>query len=154
MTIDERLQQLNIVLPPPNQPAAMYKPGVLAGGFLFTAGQTPKVDGKLKYKGKLGKNLTVEEGYQAAKLCCLSALAIIKATVGSLDKVEKIVKVTGFVNSQPDFLLQSKVIDGTSELLCQVFGEDIGSHARSAVGTSVLPGDAACEVELIVKIKD
>lgn len=153
MNIEERLNELNIVLPPPNPPAAMYNPGVLVDGFLFTAGQTPKVDGKLQYKGKVGQDLTVEDAQKAARLCCLSALAIIKATVGSLDKVEKIVKVTGFVSSGLDFYEQPKVLNGASELLYELFGQEIGAHARSAVGSSALPGNAACEVELVVKIK-
>ena len=152
MSIDDRLKELGITLPPANPPAAIYHPGVLAGKFIFTAGQTPKVNGVLQYKGKLGKDVTLEEGKKAARLCCLSCLAIIKSLAGGLDNVETIVKMTGFVNSDPSFTQQSKVIDGASELLYDIFG-DIGAHARSAVGCSVLPNDAACEIELIVKMK-
>lgn len=152
MKIAERLKELGIQLPKANPPAAVYHPGVKAGEFVFTAGQTPKVDGVLQYKGKLGQEYTVEEGRTAARLSCLSCLAIIADVAGDLDQVERIVKVTGFVNSTPEFTEQSKVIDGASTLLYDVFGE-AGAHARSAVGCSSLPGDACCEIEMIVKLK-
>ncbi len=154
MSIAEKLQELNLVLPQPNPPAAAYCPGVMIGGFIFTAGQTPKVNGVLKYKGKVGQDLTLEEATDAARLCCLSALAIIQQSLGTLDKVEKVVKMTGFVNCGPDFTKQSQVINGASQLVYELFGPSIGAHARSAVGCSSLPGNAACEVELIVKVKE
>jgi len=151
--IAERLKELNIVLPPANPPAAIYTPGVKAGAFVFTAGQTPKKDGKLFYQGKIGQDVSLEEGYAAARLSCLSCLAIIQNIAGSLDKVERIVKMTGFVNAGPDFLQQSKVIDGASQLLYDIFGE-AGAHARSAIGCNSLPNNAPCEIELIVKLKE
>ncbi len=151
MRISERLKELGIELPEGNPPAAAYTPGVKAGDFIFTAGQTPKVNGKLQYTGKLGAARTVEEGRQAARLACLSCLAIIDRLAGGLDNVERIVKVTGFVNAAPDFTQQSQVIDGASQLLYDIFGE-AGAHARSAVGCASLPGDASCEIEMIVKL--
>lgn len=152
MKIEEHLQELGIVLPKANPPAAVYCPGVQAGNLVFTAGQTPKIDGKLQYTGKLGQDLTVEDGQAAARLCILSCLAILKDTVGSLDRVERIVKLTGFVNSAPAFTKQSQVIDGASQLLYDIFGP-AGAHARSAVGCVSLPGNACCEIELIAAVK-
>lgn len=152
MSIANRLKELNIILPKPNPPAAIYCPGVKTGKLIFTAGQTPKVDGKLKYTGKLDKDLTVEEGQAAARLCTLSCLAIIAEACGGLDNVDHIVKVTGFVNSVPDFTEQSLVINRSSQLLYDIFGE-IGTHARSAVGCASLPGNACCEIEMVVSMK-
>ena len=129
----------------------MYCPGVQAGRLVFTAGQTPKIDGKLQYTGKLGQKLTVEEGRAAARLCILSCLAILKDSAGSLDRVERIVKLTGFVNADPSFTQHSQVIDGASQLLYDIFG-NAGSHARSAVGCSSLPGNACCEIEMIAAL--
>ncbi len=151
--IEDKLRELGLELPEPNPPAAMYAPCVVSGSLLFTAGQTPKKDGRLIFRGKLGAEITLEEGRAAAERCCLSCLALIKKYAGSLDNVERIVKLTGFVNSTPDFTQQPKVIDGASELLYKLFGEK-GAHARSAVGCSSLPGDAPCEIELVVKIKE
>lgn len=153
MSIENKLKELNIILPLPNPPGAIYQPCVLAGNFVFTAGQTPKVDGKLVYKGKVGQEVSLEDGNKAARLCCLNCLAIIKEVAGSLDRVERIVKMTGFVSASPDFYQQSKVIDGASSLLYDIFGE-AGGHARSAVGCTALPNNAPCEIELIVKLYD
>ncbi len=153
MSIDDRLKELGITLPPANSPAAIYHPGVMVGGFIFTAGQTPKVNGVLQYKGKVGQEVSLEDGKKAARLCCLNCLAIIKEIAGSLDRVERILKMTGFVNASSDFYQQSQVIDGASSLLYDIFGE-AGGHARSAVGCAALPNNAPCEIELIVKLHD
>jgi len=152
MNVEERLKELNIVLPKANPPAAVYCPGVQAGKLVFTAGQTPKIDGKLQYKGKLGQDLTVEEGQAAARLCILSCLAILKDVAGDLDHVERIVKLTGFVNSAPSFTQQSVVIDGASQLVYDIFGL-AGAHARSALGCASLPGNACCEIEMVAVLK-
>ena len=152
MSMEERLQELGIVLPKANPPAAVYCPGIQVGKLVFTAGQTPKVDGKLQYTGKLGQDLTVTEGQAAARLCVLSCLAILKDTTGSLDHVERIVKLTGFVNAALNFTQHSQVIDGASQLLYDIFGSS-GSHARSAVGRTSLPGNACCEIEMIAALK-
>lgn len=149
--IEEKLKEMGIVIPEAAKPVAAYVPGVLENGYVYTSGQLPSVSGVVR-KGKLGDNLTVEEGYEAAKICAINCLAVVKSLVGDLDKVERIVKVVGFVNSTPDCESQPKVINGASELLGKIFDE-AGAHARSAVGVASLPLGACCEVEMIVKIK-
>ena len=148
-----RLKELGITLPPANSPIGNYVPAVKSGNLIFTSGQTPKQGNSLTYTGKLGKDLSTEEGFEAARLCALSCLAILRNTAGSLNKVKRIVKLTGYVNSAPDFTDQPKVINGASDLMKAVFGE-AGAHARAAVGVAALPGDAACEIELIAEIRE
>jgi enamine deaminase RidA (YjgF/YER057c/UK114 family) len=149
--IEEKLKEMGIVIPEAAKPVAAYVPGVLENGYVYTSGQLPSVSGVVR-KGKLGDNLTVEEGYEAAKICAINCLAVVKSLVGDLDKVERIVKVVGFVNSTLDCESQPKVINGASELLGKIFDE-AGAHARSAVGVASLPLGACCEVEMIVKVK-
>lgn len=150
--IENKLQEMGLELPAAPKPVAAYVPAKQCDNLVFTAGQIPFLNGELKYKGKLGQELTIEEGYEAAKLCALNCLSVIKGVIGDLDRIEEIVKVNGFVNCIPEFGDQPKVINGASEFLGQVFGE-AGKHARAAVGCTNLPMHAACEVELIVKIK-
>ena len=149
--IEEKLKEMGIVIPEAAKPVAAYVPGVLENGYVYTSGQLPSVSGVVR-KGKLGDNLTVEEGYEAAKICAINCLAVVKSLVGDLDKVERVVKVVGFVNSTLDCESQPKVINGASELLGKIFDE-AGAHARSAVGVASLPLGACCEVEMIVKVK-
>ncbi|MBM7866831.1 RidA family protein [Heliobacterium gestii] len=151
MSVEAKLQEMGITLPEAPKPVAAYVPAVKAGDFIYTSGQIPFVNGELKYKGKVGKDLTAEKAYEAAKVCCLNCLGVIKGQVGDLNQVKKIVKVTGFVNSAAGFQGQPGVINGASELLGQLFG-DKGQHARSAVGVNELPLDAAVEVEMIVQV--
>ncbi|WP_028307465.1 RidA family protein [Desulfitibacter alkalitolerans] len=151
--LEEKIKSLGLTIPEPPEPVAAYVPAVKAGSMIYTSGQIPIVDGILKYKGKIGLNLTEEEGYQAAKVCCINCLSVIKGEVDSLDEIEKIVKVTGYVNSAPGFTGQSKVINGVSDLLGEIFAES-GEHARAAIGVCELPIDAAVEVEMLVKLKD
>lgn len=148
--VEARLQELGLSLPNPPRPVAAYVPAVTTGNLLFLSGQLPVKEGVL-IQGRVGAELTIEEGYEAARLCALNALAHIKAEVGSLDRVERIVKLVGWVSSAPDFDQQPKVINGASELLLELFGER-GRHARSAVSAHVLPLGAAVEVELIVAV--
>lgn len=152
MGIEAKLKTMGLELPAAPKPVAAYVPAVKVDNFVYTSGQIPFVNGELKFKGKVGKDLTEAEAYEAAKVCVLNCLSVIKAEIGELDRIERIVKVVGFVNSAAGFSMQPKVINGTSELLGELFGEK-GQHARSAVGVNELPLDAACEVELIVKIK-
>ena len=151
MSVKDRLKELGVELPASTPPAAAYTPCVQANGFLFTAGQTPKINGVLQYKGKADE-LPLEEAQKAARMCAVNCLSIIDRN-GGLDNVERIVKVTGFVNCGLDFAKQSQVVDGASKFLVDVFG-DKGVHARSAVGVASLPGNAACEVEMIVQMKE
>jgi enamine deaminase RidA (YjgF/YER057c/UK114 family) len=152
MSVESKLKEFGVVLPVAPKPVAAYVPAVKIDGYVYTAGQIPFVDGQLKFKGKLGKELDETQGYEAAKICALNCLSVIKSQIGDLDKIEQVVKVTGFVSSAPGFNGQPKVINGASELLGQLFGEK-GAHARSAVGVNELPLDAACEVEMIVKFR-
>ncbi len=153
MSYEKKLADMGINLPPAPNPLAAYVPAVKVGGYVFTSGQIPLVNGQLEYKGKLGAEISVEQGYQAARVCALNCLSVIKAQIGSLDNIEKIVKVVGFVNSAPGFNQQPQVVNGASELFGEIFGE-AGKHARSAVGVNELPIDAAVEVEVIAKIKE
>ncbi len=150
--VENRLKEIGIEIPAVPKPVAAYVPGVEAGGLVYTSGQLPVSGGELK-KGKLGDGVSVEDGYEAAKLCAINCLAVIKSLAGDLDRVERVVKLVGFVNCAPDFNDQPKVINGASELMLTAFG-DAGLHSRSAVGVASLPLGAVCEVEAIVKLKD
>lgn len=147
-----RLDELGIELPTPARPLAAYVAAVHAGEWVYVSGQLPLSEGKLVYAGLVGSDIDAEAGYAAARLCCLNALAALKDVLGDLDRIERIVKVTGFVASAPGFIEQPKVVNGASELLVQVFG-DAGKHARAAVGVAVLPLNAPVEVELIAKVR-
>jgi enamine deaminase RidA (YjgF/YER057c/UK114 family) len=149
--IEDRLAELGRTLPAVAAPVAAYVPAVRSGSFVFTSGQLPMVDGSLAATGKVGAEVSPEDAKQLAATCALNALAAIKAEIGDLDRVRRIVKVVGFVASTPDFTGQPGVVNGASELLGEVFG-DKGVHARSAVGVAVLPLDAPVEVELVVEI--
>lgn len=150
--IEERLKGKSIELPEPPKPAGAYVPAVRVQNLIFVAGQIPFVKGALKYKGKVGRDISIEDGYQAARICAINALSILKSELGSLDKVARIVRVAGFVNCADDFVEQPKVINGSSDLLVDVFG-DYGKHARIAVGANALPFGAAVEVEILAEIK-
>jgi enamine deaminase RidA (YjgF/YER057c/UK114 family) len=145
---EARLKELNIPLPPVPPPVANYVDSVRVGNLLFLAGNTRD----WKYKGKVGKDLTVQEGYDTARQVGLIMLAKVRAAVGSLDHVKRVVKVLGMVNSADDFGDQPKVINGFSDLMVDVFGETVGKHARSAVGMAGLPFNNAVEVEMIVEV--
>jgi enamine deaminase RidA (YjgF/YER057c/UK114 family) len=152
MSIDQRLADLGIALPEPAAPVAAYVPAVEAGGLLYISGQISfDWEGNL-IKGRLGEDVDLEGGVEAARRCGVMLLAQIKAALGSLDRVERIVKLGVFVNSAPSFTDQPKVANGASELMQDVFGE-AGRHARSAVGVAVLPLGVAVEVDAIVAVK-
>lgn len=151
MSVEQRLAELGLKLPAVAKPAGAYVPVVQSGSLVFTAGQIPVVDGHLRYTGKLGENVSVADGQEAARICVLNALAALAAELGSLERIRRIVKVTGFVASAPGFTEQPQVMNGASELLAALFGP-AGAHARSAVGVAALPLDAAVEVELVVEV--
>lgn len=143
-----RLAELGLELPAVVKPVAAYVPVVVTGNLVYTSGQLPMVDGKLPTTGKVGAEVSADEAKAQARVCVLNALAAVDAEIGSLDRITRVVKVVGFVASDPSFTGQPGVINGASELLGEIFGE-AGAHARSAVGLAVLPLDAAVEVEFI-----
>jgi enamine deaminase RidA (YjgF/YER057c/UK114 family) len=150
-TPEERLADLGLSVPAVATPVAAYIPAVRSGGHVFTSGQLPMRDGQLMLTGKVGGEVSQDEAVECARQCALNALAAIRAEVGELSLIVRIVKVVVFVASTPDFTAQPQVANGVSELLGEVFG-DAGRHARSAVGVGVLPLDAPVEVELVVEV--
>lgn len=148
----ERLAVLGLTLPPVPAPVAAYVPAVRAGGFVYTSGQLPTVDGKLPAVGKVGAEVSAADAAGLARTCALNAIAAAASAAGGLAAIGRIVKVTGFVASAPGFSGQPQVVNGASELLLEVFGED-GRHARSAVGVAELPLNAPVEVELIAELR-
>jgi enamine deaminase RidA (YjgF/YER057c/UK114 family) len=151
MSIAERLKELGVEIPPPRGPAANYVPAVTAGDLVFVSGHGPyRADGSL-VTGKVGAELTVEEGYVAARATALACLSSLQAEIGSLDRVKRIVKLLGMVNCDPSFTMHPQVINGASDLLVELFGE-AGRHARSAVGMQSLPMNIAVEIEMVVQL--
>ncbi len=147
----ERLAALGLTLPPVAAPVAAYVPALRTGTYVYTSGQLPTVDGKLPAVGKVGDEVSAQEAAGMARTCALNALAAAASAAGGLEAIRRIVKVTGFVASAPGFGGQAQVINGASELLIEVFGED-GKHARSAIGVAELPLNAPVEVELIAEV--
>ncbi|UCD71154.1 MAG: RidA family protein [Syntrophobacterales bacterium] len=152
MEIEKRIKGLGLELPEAPKPVASYVPAVHSGNYVFTSGQLPFIKGELKARGKMGSDLTVEEGYECAKVAVLNCLAAIKSVMGELDRVRRVVRVTGFINSAPGFGEQPKVLNGSSDLLVKIFGEE-GRHSRLAIGTSELPLGSPVEVEMIVEVR-
>ena len=150
-TPEERLAELGLSIPDVPAPVAAYVPAVRTGNHVFTSGQLPMRDGQLLQTGKVGGEVTQEEAVECARQCGLNALAAVRAQIGSLDAIKRVVKVVAFVASTPDFTGQPLVANGVSELLGDLFG-DAGRHARSVVGVPVLPLDAPVEVELMVEV--
>lgn len=149
--IEKKLSELGIVLAPPAAPVANYVPFVRTGNLLMVSGQICLDDGKLVAKGQLGAGISVEDGQKAARACAINLLAQVKAAVGDLDKVARVVRLGGFVNSAPGFLDGPKVMNGASDVMVAVFGEK-GKHARTTVGVAALPLDAAIEVEALFEV--
>ena len=150
--VEEKLKQMGYELSEPLTPAGNYIPGYRAGNLVFLAGVGPRAADGSRITGKIGQDLTVEQGYQAARQCALNLLTNLKSVVGDLDNVKHIVKVLGMVNGTPDFGRQPEVINGCSDLLVEVFGER-GRHARAAVGMGSLPGGIPVEIEMIVELE-
>ncbi|HZE30016.1 MAG TPA: RidA family protein [Actinoallomurus sp.] len=151
-TPEERIRELGLEIPDVAAPLASYVPAARSGSLVYTAGQLPIVKGELAATGKVGAEIDPERATELARLCGLGAIAAIRAEIGELSRVRRIVKVVGFVASAPDFYGQPQVVNGVSDLLGEVFG-DAGKHARSAVGVAVLPRDAPVEVELIAEVE-
>jgi enamine deaminase RidA (YjgF/YER057c/UK114 family) len=148
---EAKLEELGIELPSPPQPVANYVNGVQAGNLIFLAGKGPRYADGTEITGKLGQDVSIEEGYEGARLTAINQLAVLKAMLGDLKRVKRIVKVLGMVNSDPNFVEQPKVVNGFSDLMVEVFGER-GKHARAAVGMASLPRGQAVEIELVVEI--
>jgi len=152
LSFEQKLTQLGIELPSPPQPVATYVPAVQAGDLLFLSGVIPFRDGKLVLAGKLGADLTVEQGYEAARIALLNALAIVRKELGTLDRVKKVVRMVGHVASADGFVQQPAVVNGASDLLVKIF-DDAGRHARVAVGAAELPLNAPIELEIILQVR-
>jgi enamine deaminase RidA (YjgF/YER057c/UK114 family) len=150
-TPEDRIRELGLEIPEVAAPLASYVPAARSGSYVYTSGQLPIVKGELVASGKVGAEVDPERAAELARVCALGAIAAVRAEVGELSRVRRIVKVVGFVASAPDFYGQPQVINGASDLLGEVFG-DAGRHARSAVGVAVLPRDAPVEVELIAEV--
>ena len=148
---EAKLEALNITLPTPPQPVANYVNGVRAGNLIFLAGKGPRYADGTEITGKLGQDVTIEKGYEGARLTAINQLSVLKAMLGDLNKVKRIVKVLGLVNSDPSFVDQPKVVNGFSDLMVEVFG-DRGKHARAAIGVATLPRGQAVEIELVVEV--
>jgi enamine deaminase RidA (YjgF/YER057c/UK114 family) len=151
MSVEEKLKELGLELPSAATPVANYVPAVRSGNLVFLSGHGPVSEDEV-VTGKLGGELTVEEGYAAARVVALGLLGSLKASIGDLDRVRRIVKLLGMVNCVPDFMDHPRVVDGASDLLVEVFG-DRGRHARSAVGMNALPFDIAVEIEMIAEVE-
>ncbi len=151
--IEEKLNELNITLPQPPKPAGAYIPVVKSGNMVYVSGQIPIKDAKVAFKGKVPTVQSLEQAQEAAKICAINALAQLKSELGSLDKIKKILRVSGFVNSEPDFTDQPKVINAASDLLFQIFGEK-GQHSRIAVGVASLPLGSTVEIDMIVEAEN
>ena len=150
--IEQRLEDLGLTLPDPPEPAGNYLPANRSGNQLWLAGVGSRTGDGNRISGKLGSELTLEQGYEAARCCALNLLARMKAEVGDLDRVDRIIKVVGFINSDPSFGGQAQVLDGASDLFVELYGES-GRHARSAPGMAALPGNIAVIVECVVEVK-
>lgn len=151
MSAEDKVRELGLNLGTPGAPAGSYVPTVQTGNLLFVAGQIPTRPDGSRPVGKLGLDTTVEEGYEAARLCAVALMSQVKAALGSLDRVARVVKVNGYVNATPDFVQAPAVVNGASDLLVEVFGE-AGKHARAAVGVASLPAGVPVEVEMVVEV--
>jgi len=151
MLVEAKLKELGIVLPEPLKPLGVYVPAVKVDDWVYVSGMVALQNGEYKYKGKVGKDLTLEQGYESARICGINALAALKSVIGDLDRVQRIVTVVGYVNSTDDFTKHPQVVNGASELFGKIFG-DKGIAARCAVGVQGLPGDSPAEIDMVVKI--
>lgn len=149
--IDEKIASLNISIPVPPKPAGSYVPTVRSGNLVFVSGQIPIKDGRVEFQGKVPTNISIESAQDAARLCTINILAQLRAEIGSLDKVSKIVRLSGFVNSTQDFFEQPKIINAASDLLFEIFGEK-GRHSRIAVGVASLPLNSTVEIDVVVEV--
>jgi len=153
VNVEEKIAAMGLELPPPARPVGSYVPAVRTGALIYTSGQLPTVGGEPRYRGKVGQTVTLEQAQDAARLCALNALGALRAELGDLDRIRRIIKVTGFVNCGPDFTEQAAVLNGASNFLQDALG-DAGRHARAAVGCVSLPLGCPVEVELIAEVAE
>lgn len=153
MTVEEKLKTMDLTLPQVAKPVASYVPAVRSGNLVYSSGQLPTKSGELPYRGKVGGEIDEDTAYEAARIAALNALAAIKSVIGDLDKIRRVVRVTGYVSSAMGFNEQPIVVNGASDFLVELFGQ-AGQHARTAIGVFQLPLDAPVEVELIVEVTD
>ena len=151
--IEERLKELAIEIPTPPSPAGSYIPVVITGNLAFVSGQIPMKEGKVVFEGKVPNVQSVDSAREAAKICIINGLAQLKANLGTLDKITKFVRISGFVNSNPDFTEQPKVINAASDLLVEIFG-DMAKHSRIAVGVASLPLNSTVEIDMVVEFSN
>ena len=151
--IEDKLMELGITIPTPPSPAGSYIPVVTTGNLAFVSGQIPMKEGKVVFEGKVPEKQSVDSAREAAKICIINGLAQLKANLGSLDKITKFIRISGFVNSEPDFTEQPKVINAASDLLVEVFG-DMAKHSRIAVGDASLPLNSTVEIDMIVEFSN
>lgn len=149
--VEDRLREMGIEIPPPLAPQGAYQPAVISGNLIFVSGQLPIKEGRLLYRGKVGSDVSIEEGMDAARLAAINSISVMKGELGDLGRIKRIVKLTGYVSSAPGFDMQAKVINGASQFFYDVFG-DTGRHARAAVGVYELPLGAPVEIEVIAEI--
>ena len=153
MNILEKIEKLELILPPAPKPLGVYKPTLIIDNFLYVSGQGPVIDGKILYSGKVGVDISEEEGIKAAEICCINIIAALKTSInGDWDRLDTFLKLGGFVNCNDNFTDQPKIINGASDLLVNIFG-DKGRHARFAVGSNALPLNISVEIDAIIKIK-
>jgi enamine deaminase RidA (YjgF/YER057c/UK114 family) len=152
VTASERLRELGVALPEVAKPLAAYIPATRVGNQIWTSGQLPLVDGTIRFTGKLGAGVSLAQGAEAARICLLNALSAVSKAAGGVDRITRIVKLTVFVASDPEFTDQPKVGNGASEMVGEIFGE-AGAHVRSAIGVAALPLNAAVEIELIAEVE-
>ena len=153
MSFDARVAELGLVLHGPHPPHDPLEAVIVHAGIARTSGQLPRIEGRLTCVGRLGADVTVEQGAEAARVCGLNALSVLRSSLGSLDRIQRILTVTGFVACTPDFNQQPAVVDGASKLLAEIFGE-VGRHTRSAIGVAALPRGGAVEIEVSVAVRD
>ena len=151
MKIETRVRELNLEIPEPVKPIGAYLPAILSSNYIYVSGQLPFLNGELLHPGLLGSDVTIEQGYEAARICALNSLSAIKTVCNNLDKIKRIVKINGYVSSERGFYDQPKIINGASEFFFELFG-DPGRHARSAIGVSELPMGSCVELDLIAEI--
>ncbi len=151
--VEQRLQEFGIKTPEPSASVANYAPYIISGNQIFISGQIPIVNGEIKYQAKVGDTMTTDEAVEVAKICGINIIAQIKSAIGNLDRVKKVIKLGGFVNATPDFTEHSKVINGASDLMVEIFGKEIGTHSRTAIGVNSLPFGVAVEIDAVIEFE-